>query len=179
MKKKTAFYIVASILMFSFSGSVTALNSHGEPDLKQTEITSPDIRITSDTIDFSMKTSLLVYSGNVKVINSQYTLTCDNLFISSDKNNKPESMQVEGNVRLKTKDGEITCKKAAYSRSSGEFILEQDVTVHQENRDMTADKIIVMIRDGQFDNFHGEGISGSVPLEDILPDSETGNPKED
>ena len=172
MKKKTAFYIAVSILVFSFSGSVIALNRPGDTDSKQTDIPSPDIRITSDTVDFSMKTSLLVYRGNVRVTNSQYTLTCNNLFISPDKNNKPESMQAEGNVRLKAKDGEMTCKKAAYSRSSGEFILEQDVTLHQVNRDMTADKIIVMIKDGRIEDLHGDGIRGSVPLGDILPDME-------
>jgi lipopolysaccharide transport protein LptA len=165
--------------MFFLSGSASALNRAAES--KQPEVESPDsIRVTSETLDFNMKTSMLVYMDNVTATNSQYTLKCNTLLISLNKDNKPASMQAEGNVNLKVKDGEITCKKATYSRSSGEFILEQNVTLRQENSTFSADKITVQVKDGRFEGIHGEGnIKGSFPMDEVLQDTKSVNSDED
>ena len=179
MKNSITFLIISCLLMFCLSGSVSALNHDAE--LKQPKVEPlENTRVTSDTLDFNMKTSVMAYIDNVTAINSQYTLKCNTLLISLNKDNKPESMQAEGDVNLKTKDGEITCRKATYSRSSSEFILEQNVKLRQENSTFFADKITVLIKDGRFEGIHGEGnIKGSFPLDEVLQDKKSISSDED
>ena len=181
MKNKTVFIAIAGMLLFLIPGSVRTLHGNSAGDIKQTDAEfSDNIRVTSDTMDFSLKTSVITFRNNVTANNPEYILNCNSLFISPDKDNRIESMQAEGNVRLKAENGEMTCHIAKYSRSTGEFILEQNVTLKQENSDWSADRITVFIHNGQFEDIHCEGnVKGSIPMEKILPDSETGNPKED
>jgi lipopolysaccharide transport protein LptA len=179
MKSSITFLIISCLLMFFLSDSVNALNRDAES--RQAEVESlNNTSVTSETLDFNMKTSVLAYMDNVTATNSQYTLKCNTLLISLDKDNKPVSMQAKGNVNLKVKDGEITCKKATYSRSSGEFILEQNVKLHQANSTFSADKIKVLIKDGRFEGIHGEGnIKGSFPLDEVLQNKKSINSDED
>ena len=175
MRGTKTFFIFAGILLFLYSGSATALDSvrdaePGQPDIKSIDSTS----VIAETMDFSTKTSMLAFRKNVMVSNSQYILKCNTLLISSDKDNKPESMQAEGNVRLKAENGEATCKKATYSKSSDQFILEHDAVLKQENSILSADRIIVTVKDGQFEGIRGEGnVRGYFPLEQVLPDKKS------
>ena len=181
MKISIIFIVTASMFIFFYSGSSIALNSDRDADIKHPATQLEDgTEVTSDTMDFNMKASILAFRNNVTATKSQYTLKCNTLHISINKDNKPESMQAEGNVNLKTKDGEITCKKATYSSSSGEFILEQNVTLHQENSTFSADKITVQVKDGRFEGIHGEGnIKGSFPLDEVLQDKKSVNSDEE
>ena len=183
MRYSNIFYILTCILIFLFSGPVMALSSDRDTESRQPDITigyGGNTEITSDTMEFNMKKSILVFKNNVTVTNSQYTLWCDTLLISSDKDNTPESMQAEGNIRIKAENGEATCKKATYSRLSGQFILEQGVILKQKNSDLSADKIIAVVKNGHFEGIRGEGnIRGSLPLKQIIQDKESVPPDKD
>ena len=159
---------IAGMLVFSCQWQVNALSSDTEsrkPEIKFNDNTT----VVSDTMDFELKTSVVVFMDNVTVTNSQYTLKCNKLRMLPDKENRIESLQAEGNVSVKAKNGMVTCKKATYLRSSGKLILEYNVALHQEDNILSADKVTVIIREGKFDGIHGEGnVRGSFSLEEIL-----------
>lgn len=174
MRAHNNLFILAGILIFLCQGSSMALDRDSNTESKHPNKNVVDCtNVTAETMDLSMESSVMAFRENVTVANSQYILNCDTLLIKPDKNKKPESMQAVGNVRLKAENGRATCKKATYSRSSGQFILEHDAVLQQENSKLSADKITVIIKDGQFEGIRGEGnVKGSIPLKEILMDIE-------
>ena len=170
MRYRNTFILIAGMLLFFYSAPVWPLNGQtGTGSSQKNLMTLDTTTITSATMDFGIKTSLLIFRGNVTVTDSQYILECDNLFISPDKNKIPESMRAEGNIRLKVENGEITCHKVRYSRLSGLFILEQNVVLQQENRELSADRITVTIQDSRFERVYCEGnVRSSFPLGDTF-----------
>lgn len=181
MTHQKTFIIIVIIFTLICSVPVWSLNSDIDTDSRQNNIIFIDsITVTSSTMDFNMKTSLLAFKGRVTVNNSQYTLKCNTLFITPDKNRTLESMQAEGNVRLKLKNGEITCQKATYSRLSGLFILEQNVTMQQEHGNVSADRITVVMRDGEFERIYCEGnVKSSLSPGEALPEITSVNTDDD
>ena len=135
------------------------------------------ITITSKTMDIDMKTFTADFKTDVTVTAPQFTLKADKLIVVSKGTNEVESLQAEGGVWLKTASGDATCQKATYIRALEQITLERDATLRQGNRNMLADRIVFIIRNGQIEGAHAEGnVRGSFPSKDVVPTKRSVNP---
>ncbi len=171
---------IVGILLSAHSGSaedthIQATNDSRQPDeefINGTNIT----KITSKTMDLDVKTSTLVYKTDVTITDPQFTLKTDKLIIVFKGKNKLDSLQAEGSVWLKTINGEATCQKATYTSALEQFTLEHDATLRQPNLNLSADKIVFLIRNGQFESVHCEGnVRGLFPS-NAVPAKRNDNP---
>lgn len=169
---------IASMLIFAHSGTTEDTNSHSATDSEQsTEEFINGTKITSETMDLNMETSMIAFKNNVTVTDSKFTLKGDKLIIVSKGRNEVESLQAEGSVRLKTKNGEATCQKATYANSLGQFTLEHDVTLRQPKGNVSADRIMFLIQNGHIEGVHCEGnVRALIPSKEIMPVKRSNNP---
>lgn len=171
MRFSYTFLCIASMLLFAHSGTTENINSHSATGSERSTAEFLNgTKITSETMDLDMETAKIAFKNNVTVTDSDFTLKSDKLIIVSKGRNELESLQAEGDVWLKTVNGESTCQKATYANSLGQFTLEHDVILRQPKGNVSADRIIFLLQNGHIEGVHCEGnVRALLPSKKIIP----------
>ncbi|MCK4846778.1 MAG: hypothetical protein KAS88_03825 [Deltaproteobacteria bacterium] len=116
--RKSLFVIVS---VFALSLVVTA---HSEAAPKRAE----ESLITARTLSGSMEAKTLNFSGDV-VVEDNFTLCSDELFVRYGDGNSIEEVVATGNVRVVQGDKRLRGGRGVYDRSKGEIIITEAASV--------------------------------------------------
>ena len=97
--------------------------------------------ITSDTLLFDYQRSIAVFEGNVKVEDSQVTLTCEKLYAYFDKNNQIDSVVARENVHVVQADRQARAGKAVYTAKDGAIVLTEQPRLLRGSDELRGDEI--------------------------------------
>ncbi len=97
--------------------------------------------ITSDTLLFDYQRSIAVFEGNVKVEDSQVTLTCEKLYVYFDADNQIDSVVAREQVHVVQADREARAGKAVYTAKDGSIILTEQPRLLRGSDELRGDEI--------------------------------------
>ena len=100
--------------------------------------------ITSDELRSDQNTHISVFTGNVFVVGNNFNLTCQEMTVVFDKDNKVDNITATGNVIITQPDRIAHCGQAQYFRDDDKFILtDQPVIVDSKKNQIEAPRIII------------------------------------
>jgi lipopolysaccharide transport protein LptA len=101
---------------------------------------------------------MVMFQGNVEVVDPQVRMKSDQLVIFFDPDKKEiKSARAEGNVRFYQEDRSATCNKALYMAQIGEVMLLGDARLERPDDVVMADKITFFVSDKALDSVKAEG----------------------
>lgn len=113
------------------------------------------IDITGETAEF--QDELLVWTGNVRVVQGEALLTTDRLEAALDDNGDFTTITAIGSVRYSNGKEAITGKRGVYDETARTITITEDVLVTQGKQVMSAGKVVYWIDTGQVRFFPAEG----------------------
>lgn len=102
------------------------------------------INVTSDRMEADKGASVVVFKGNVVVV-EDFTLCSDELYVYYDEKNEVKDIVADGNVRIFQEDKTATAGKAVYDRKNRSIVLTEEPVVVQCADTVKGDKITVYI----------------------------------
>lgn len=131
--------LAAVVVLLVFSGAVRA----AEPEAKGDRSKEP-VRITSDRMEATGDSNLVVFKGNVKVI-EEFTLYSDELQIRYGEGRDIDTITALGSVRIVQGQRKATSEKAVYDRTARVLVLTGSPTVTQCGDRVSGNKITLYI----------------------------------
>jgi lipopolysaccharide export system protein LptA len=105
------------------------------------------IDITSDKLVVKRLQNVAVFSGQVKSIYQDMTLTCDKMVLEYDPNSKTDKkikyVKAYGHVKLVQGLDVITSEYAEYLLNSDEILFKKDVILNRNNNLLTGDHLVI------------------------------------
>ena len=129
--------------------SITAANAQLAPQ------GDGPIDITGETAEF--QDELLVWTGNVRVVQGEALLTTDRLEAALDDNGDFTTITAIGSVRYSNGKEAITGRRGVYDEIARTITITEDVLVTQGKQVMSAGKVVYWIDTGQVRFFPEEG----------------------
>lgn len=102
------------------------------------------INITSDKMEADKGASVVVFKGNVVVV-EDFTLCSNELYVYYDDNKEVKDIVADGDVRIFQQDKTATAGKASYDRKNRTLVLTEDPKVVQCTDTVKGDKITVYL----------------------------------
>ena len=131
--------------------------------------------ITSDELRSDQNTHISVFTGNVVVVGNNFNLTCQEMTVVFDKDNKVDTITATGNVVITQPERITHCGQAQYFHDEDKFVLtDEPVIVDKDNNQIKAPRIIIyrtkqlMITEGGrsttiLSNKNGSGVGTPSP----------------
>jgi len=109
--------------------------------------------ITSERIEYDYKELVIAFDEHVRVVDPQYTMTCDRMLVFLEGTNQIKRIIAVGNVDATQPDRHATCDKAVYEHATGEIVMTGNpiltrgadrvvgtkITVYQNDQRMVVD----------------------------------------
>ena len=140
-----AAFAAAAILAFNAAPAGAQLAPEGDGP----------IDITGQTAEF--QDDLLVWTGNVRVVQGEAFLTTDRLEASLNEDGDFTTITAIGSVRYSNGKEAITGKRGVYDETARTITITEDVLVTQGKQVMSAGKVVYWIDTGQARFFPEEG----------------------
>ncbi len=112
--------------------------------------------ITSDTLEYDFNKQVIVFAGNVKVVDNQLHLRAARMTVHLDK--KTQSVKrivAAGKVEMKTADGKATGEEAEYDLEKGRVVLSGEPIIHSAGGLMKG--ALKVVYDRKVGKFRTEG----------------------
>jgi lipopolysaccharide transport protein LptA len=94
--------------------------------------TPRETAITSDAFRLDLDKKSGLFTGNVAVVDKDFSLNCEEITVSFDENNKIQSLIARGKVNLKQgRDRTGTCREAEYFVTEKKLILRGEPVLYQ------------------------------------------------
>ena len=128
------------------------------------------IDITGDTAEF--QDELLVWTGNVRVVQGEALLTADRLEAALDEEGDFTTITAIGSVRYSNGAEAITGRRGVYDDVERTITMTENVLVTQGKQVMSAGKVVYWIDSGQVRFYPEEGrrIRGIFYTDDADPE---------
>jgi len=156
----TNFFIEGQGFFCSYSNSFLVISNQVETRIDKAIFKSPGLatgpanvpasgellKIFADHFEFHYNTNLVIYSGNVRVLDSQMPLTCELLTAQFSTNGTIENIWAEHNVSVTTTNqGRATADRATYVLSDGSeaILLTGDAHWSDPQADLRADSFFI------------------------------------
>lgn len=108
------------------------------------------ININSNSLTLKSDQRIFLYTGNVKVVQADMTLTSDELQGKYDENNQIQELVARKNVLIVKGDKiRASSQKAVYTASNEVVTLTENPRLEQEGSTLMADVIKVLLRDNK------------------------------
>jgi lipopolysaccharide transport protein LptA len=135
-------FLLPAVLMLA----ATLAGRSQVPDLGDTGAETPapgSTVITSDELHLDQVTHVAIFTGNVVVIGTNFSMKCQEMTVNFDKEGKVDTIVSKGDVEV-VQPGRVTHSgQAVYYKDEDEFDLtDQPVIVDNKNR-ISAPEIII------------------------------------
>ncbi|MEM1059162.1 MAG: LptA/OstA family protein [Verrucomicrobiota bacterium] len=105
--------------------------------------TQPPTTVTSDTLRLDMDKRFGVFSGNVKVEGTDFSMDSRELEVFFDAKSKVERLVAIGEVKIVQPGRETTANKADYDVRTNKILLTGSPKIIEDGRTITAPEIVI------------------------------------
>ncbi len=99
--------------------------------------------IDSDELQMDQSTHVAVFTGNVVVTGTNFTLKCEEMTVNFDRSDKIDNIVAKGDVVI-LQPGRIThCGQAVYYRDEDKFDLTDQPIINDNGKTVAAPKITI------------------------------------
>jgi len=136
--------MMKSLLLSAFLVLVFALAGRAQVVDAGAETPAPgSTTIDSDELHMDQVTHTAVFTGNVSVTGTNFTMKCQEMTVNFDRENKIETIVAKGDVVI-VQPGRITKSgMAVYHKDSDDFVLTDQPRINDNGRLISAPKIII------------------------------------
>lgn len=89
--------------------------------------------ITSDRTEFDYKEFVVAFDGHVHVVDPQFAMDSDRMFVFLEGTNQLKRIVAIGHVDMQQTDRHATCDKAVYERDSGKVVMTGNPVLSRGN----------------------------------------------
>ncbi len=141
--------------------------------------------ISSDSLEYDLAKQVIVFSGNVRVIDDQLHLKADKMTVTMSKKTQAVTKIIaEGRVEVKKDNGHATGDRAEYDLVKGEMVLSGEPVIHNPTGNIKgALKVIYNRKGGKFKTQGGNprleiiNKKGGTPMDGFIDGPKKGGDK--
>ena len=148
-----------------------------KPDEKTEKKPLTPTEITADSLEYGIEAKLIVFSGNVKVLDSQLDIAADKMLVTLNDQNEVSKIVAVGNVVLSKADSQALGETAEYDVEKGLVVLSgKPVLKNPAGEIRGALRVVYAREEGTFRTDGGQPKltyyhpEGGKSLEDIIKD---------
>jgi lipopolysaccharide transport protein LptA len=99
--------------------------------------------ITSDELHSDQNTHISVFTGNVVVVGTNFRMTCQEMTVYFDKDNKVQKIVSTGDVIITQPDRITHCGHAEYYHDEDKFILTDQPVILDHKNEISGPEIVI------------------------------------
>lgn len=138
-------FLFSSLLPLLLVGA-TALPAPAQPEVTpgaEAKPTQPPTTVTSESLRLDMSKRHGIFSGDVKVEGTDFTMTARELEVFFDAGSKVERLVAIGEVKIVQPNRETTSNRADYDVRTNKILLTGSPKIIDGGRTITAPEIVI------------------------------------
>lgn len=137
------------LIVVAMSYQLSAISYAAPPSSALSATESQPITITSNNMEARKKENLVIFKGDVKAEQKDYTLYSKELYVYYADGKEIKEMIATGDVRIVQLNKTATGEKAVYTRENRAVVLTGNPQVEQDCDVVKGDKITIYLDDNK------------------------------